>query len=264
MIFSNKLEAQKLDALTRDLVIAARQKGLKKEDAEDFVQTLLLKAIRRFNENPLLQSIAETNPNYFRAYVFKAFKNEMKNIWRKKRPKRHLFDVFMSFIKPKKSNLELNGEKYTVPDLEDEIESEPIQDPEQELKILEKERDKMIKDFIKLLKNDLSEIKIMFLEQYLEMAEKHDKVIIEKIGRKLGLKPTQAHDIKRKIMRKAAHLAAKDRLFSIIFGGLVSTRGVGLIPIGLYRTHVFLLSKCTQNILEHLTPDEIKTLSKIL
>jgi len=257
MHFLNKLDFHALDELTEFLIRKGRKKGLSKEDAEDCAQEVILKSIQRFNKDELLAKIAEQNKDYFKHYVNKAFENRLKNIWRNKRPDRDQSDVFKPLIRPKRRVQELNGVEYTEPNLEDGTQPEPIVDPEQENTIFKKESDRMLKKFIERLKQDLSEVEIKFLELYLQKAEEQNKVIIEEIGRELGLQKAQAHDIKRKIMRKASHLAVKanllKRLSEIFIVGAIRTRPTDLQP-----------SQFSQNILKRLSPSELETLSRIL
>jgi len=176
-------------------------------------------------------------------------------------------------IKNKKSFLQKVRNKieteFTAPgrkgeDPKNEKPIEPIQDPEQEIEILKREQRDEEESFIELLKSDLSELEIKFVKLYLEKAADVDNVIVEQIGRELGLEKTKAHDIFRIIKRKALNLQAKTEYGKRF---IVEDRNKHIILIAAMFFTAFSNKSatiCTKNVMKKLAVDEIETLYKIL
>nr|MBC8489128.1 hypothetical protein [Bacteroidota bacterium] len=74
------------------------------------------------------------------------------------------------------------------------------------------QRNEAVQKFIKELKKELKDDENQFLDLYLEVAEQNISINISDVARLMGVKATKAHDIFRRIKRKAQTFEAKNKM----------------------------------------------------
>jgi len=189
------------------LIVKALGEGLSKLDAEDVVQNVWIKVLERLKQDKDLLHRFETDPAYSRNYIYKSVKNGIKN--KLKADKSHEYEFKDNEIQisiknsPIENPIKKRRWKPRFVELIEETISTKFKDP-----IVERQRENIMQKFFKEFKKVLKDDENQFLDLYQEEAERN----ISEVARKMGIKPTKAHDIFRRIKRKALAFEAKNKM----------------------------------------------------
>ena len=166
---------------------------------------------KRITEDHELCRRFETEPVYFNNYIFKSTINRITNIRKREKPQED---------EPKENEIHSSFDNFIeeIPIKGKHCKSRFVEFIEESIKtkfkdsIVKNQRNEAVQKFIKEFKKELKDDESQFLDEYLEVAKKNISVNISEVARILGLKATKAHDIFRRIKRKALAFEAKNKM----------------------------------------------------
>jgi DNA-directed RNA polymerase specialized sigma24 family protein len=173
------------------------------EDAEDILQAVWGRVIKKIREDQELYNQFKKVPEYFEKYMYKSLRNAAVNYYISKEKK----DQIKLFSDLTYSNTEDdNNVKNT--EISMKIKSKELQ-PDDIL--YNKQMRKIMKDYFDKLKEELKEEEIKLIDVLLEQLEKEGEINPSRAGRDLGIGADKAHNILNRIKRRIKKFDEKNK-----------------------------------------------------
>ncbi len=249
----------------------ALKKGLNKFDAEDVVQDAWINVYKRLKQDKDLLHRFETETVYSRKYIFKSTINGIRNKIKSQTTQGDEYKDNLIQSNENNSPVETPTKRKRwkprfVEIVEDKIRTK-LKDP-----IEKNQRNEAVQKFIEDLKKVLKDDENEFLDLYLEVAEQNISVNISEVARIMGVNATKAHDIFRRVKRKAQAFEAKNNMLKDV-AAPAAIFGFGIFDFfkEIFKPRYILDKKyqkagerISEKVLSELGIDAISTFSKFV